>query len=420
MPHAPRPLADPACFDPDRFAAHGYPHDIWARMRRETPVAWLDDGVREPFWAVTRYEDVAAIGRNSDDFKSGAGITILRKDMLTGGTIERSVPLMLTMDPPEHQKNRMILRERFKPSVMRALEVHILERCREIVDSVAARRVALAAAGADPTIEFVADIAMRLPMDVILELLGVPTSDRDQLFEWSNAVVGSEDPDYGDVAVPRESIAAAQAGMFGYFAKFIAARRADPREDLVSLLVAARIDGEPLSDREILGFCFLLAIAGNETTRNATSSAMLTLIEHREAMTTLIEQPAAMPAAVEELLRWVAPIVYMARTATRDLELAGQPVAAGEKVVMFYPSANRDEDAFADAARFDIARKPNRHFTFGHGRHACLGNDLARIELRAVLTEILRQFPGIALAGPVERLRSNFVGGIKKMPVMLG
>lgn len=413
-----RPLADPAMFDPDRFASHGYPHDIWERMRRESPVAWHDDGIRQPFWAVTRYDDITAIGKDSDNFISGPGVTILRKDQIVEGQTSR-VPLMLTMDPPEHHKNRMILRDRFKPSVMRALEAHIIERCREIADDVAAARVAAAAAGQEPVIDFVDAIAMRLPLDVILELLGVPTDDRDQMYEWSNAVIGSEDPEYGDVDLPREAIATAQQAMFGYFARFIAQRRAAPREDLVSLLVEARIDGAPLTDIEILGFCFLLAIAGNETTRNATSGAMLALIEHPEARGILTADPSQMAPAVEELLRWVTPIVYMARTATRDIDVGGQMVREGEKVVLFYPSANRDESVFDDPFRLDVARKPNRHLTFGFGRHSCLGNDLARIELRAVLTEILERFPQLELAGPVSRLRSNFVGGIKRMPVRL-
>jgi cytochrome P450 len=412
-----RPLAEPDCFDPDYFAANGYPHGIWSIMRKDQPVAWVDDGVREAFWAITRYDDIVTIGKDSESFINAPGVTIMRRDVLAQGDMPRSVPLMLTMDPPEHLKNRMVLRERFKPSIMRALEAHIVERCRDIADSVAAARVSNAS-GTDE-IDFVDAIAMRLPLDVILELLGVPTDDRDQMYVWSNAVIGSEDPDYGDMSKPREAIAAAQRAMFGYFATFIAQRRVAPRDDLVSLLVAARIDGEPLNDSEILGFCFLLALAGNETTRNATSGAMLALIEHPEAMRSLIDGTAPMPEAVEELLRWVAPIVYMARTATRDVDIGGQTICAGEKVALLYPSANRDEEAFADPFRLDIGRKPNRHLTFGFGRHSCLGNDLARIELRAILTEILKRFPGIHLAGPVTRLRSNFVGGIKAMPVRL-
>ena len=385
MAFAQRPLADPACFDPDRFAAHGYPHESWRRMRAETPVAWHDDGVREPFWALTRYADITAVGKDSDNFRSASGVTILRRDQMVEASAPR-VPLMLTMDPPEHHKNRMVLRERFKPSVMRALEEHIVLRCREIADDVAAARIH--AVDPDAPIDFVEAIAMRLPLDVILELLGVPTTDRDQMYLWSTAVIGSEDPEYGDQDLPREAIMAAQQAMFGYFATFIARRRAAPKEDLVSLLVEARIDGTPLTDREILGFCFLLAIAGNETTRNATSGAMLALIEHPAARQALTADPSLMPTAVEELLRWVTPIVYMARTAAHDVEIGGQKIAAGEKVVLFYPSANRDEAVFERPFELDLSRKPNRHLTFGFGRHSCLGNDLARIELRAAMSEL--------------------------------
>ena len=413
-----RPVADPDCFDPDYFARNGYPHEVWARMRHETPVAWHDDGIREPFWAITRYDDIKTIGKDNANFVSGPGVTILRKDQMDAAQ-PKSVPLMLTMDEPEHGKNRKLLRDRFKPSVMRALEAHIVERCNEIANDVVRVRLAAVEAGSEPTIEFVDAIAKRLPLDVILELLGVPTEDRDRMYEWSNAVIGSEDPDYGNVALPREAIQAAQQAMFAYFMTFIAARRRAPRDDLVSLLVEARIDGEPLTDMEILGFCFLLAIAGNETTRNATSGAMLALFEHSEQRERLIADRASMNVAVEELLRWVTPIVYMARTATSDVEIGGQTVRSGEKVVMFYASGNRDETAFENADELDLGRKPNRHLTFGFGRHSCLGNDLARIELRAVLDEIFSRFPNISLAGEVERLRSNFVGGIKVMPVKL-
>ena len=413
-----RPTAPREAFDPDHFAANGYPHEVWAKLRAEAPVAWYDDGIREPFWAITRYRDIMTVGRDAQTFINAKGVTILRKDQMDGAAMGASIPLLLTMDPPEHGKQRGVLRDRFRPSIMQALDEHIRKRCHEIVDDVAARRISQAA-DAD-TIDFVDAIAMRLPLDVILELLGVPTSDRDQMYIWSNAVIGSEDPEYGNVEMPRDAIMAARMGIFGYFSKFIAERRAKPGEDLVSLLCQARVDGEPLTDIEVLGYCFLLMLAGNETTRNATSGAMLALIEHPEAMRQLRDNPELMPTAVEELLRWVAPIVYMARSVVKDTEIGGQPIRAGEKVVMFYPSANRDESIFEDATRLDLTRTPNEHLTFGFGRHRCLGNDLARIELRAVIGEVLRRFPEISLVGEVSRLRSNFVGGIKHMQVRLG
>ncbi|MFC3712547.1 cytochrome P450 [Sphingoaurantiacus capsulatus] len=413
-----RPTAPREAFDPDYFAANGYPHDVWAKLRAEAPVAWYDDCIREPFWAITRYADIMTVGRDAQTFINAKGVTILRKDQMDDQAMANAVPLLLTMDPPKHGKQRGVLRDRFRPNIMAALDEHIRKRCHEIADDVAARRLS-AAADADK-IDFVDAIAMRLPLDVILELLGVPTSDRDQMYIWSNAVIGSEDPEYGNVEMPRDAIMAARMGIFGYFSKFIAERRAKPGEDLVSLLCEARVDGEALTDIEVLGYCFLLMLAGNETTRNATSGAMLALIENPAAMQQLRDNPELMPTAVEELLRWVAPIVYMARSVAKDTEIGGQKIAAGEKVVMFYPSANRDESVFENPTHMDLTRTPNEHLTFGFGRHRCLGNDLARIELRAVMTEVLRRFPEISLAGPVSRLRSNFVGGIKHMPVRLG
>ena len=402
-------------FDPDYFAANGYPHDVWAWMRAHAPVARYDVPGRQPFWAITRYQDIVTIGRDPQlNFISAPGVTVLRTDQ---PPVQSPLQLLLTMDPPQHGKHRGVMRDQFRPRAMQALDEHIVQRCREIADAVVAARLSKAQG---QVVDFVDAVAMRLPLDVILELLGVPTTDRDQMYAWSNAVVGSEDPDYGDVATPHEAIVAARQGIFGYFMKFITERRASPRDDLVSVLVQARVDGEPLTDMDVLGYCFVLMIAGNETTRNATSSSLLALFEHPEAMAELTADPSLMPTAVEELLRWVAPIVYMARTAARDVEIGRQKIAEGDKVVMFYPSANRDEAVFADPTKFDIRRTPNEHLTFGFGRHRCLGNDLARIELRAVMSEVLRRFPNIRPAGEVSRLRSNFVGGIKALPVDFG
>ena len=397
-------MAPVESFDPDYFAANGYPHDVWAWMRENAPVARYDVPGRQPFWAITRYKDIVSIGRDPQlNFISAPGITILRTDQ---PAVRSPLQLLLTMDPPQHSKHRGVMRDQFRPRAMQALDDHIVQRCREIADAVASARLSKAQGD---VVDFVDAVAMRLPLDVILELLGVPTSDRDQMYAWSNAVVGSEDPDYGDVDTPHEAVLAARQGIFGYFMKFITERRAAPRDD-----------GEPLTDMDILGYCFVLMIAGNETTRNATSGALLTLFEHPQAMAELTADPSLMPTAVEELLRWVAPIIYMARTATKNVEIGGQMIPEGDKVVMFYPSANRDPEVFANPTLFDIRRNPNEHLTFGFGRHRCLGNDLARIELRAVLSEILRRFPNIRPAGQPSRLRSNFVGGIKYLPVDFG
>lgn len=402
-------------FDPGFYATHGYPHEAWTRLRREDPVHFMDDPERGPFWAVTRYEDIVTVGRDARRFISSPGVA-LNKLNDSSEMSSFSIPMILMMDPPKHGKYRGVVRDRFTPPAMKGLEEHIVAKTREIVDDVARRRLEAAADGGE--IDFVTSVAARLPLDVILELLGVPVEDRDDVFAWSNAVIGSEDPEFGSEAAPRDVILKSAMAFFEYFSKHVATKRAAPKDDLVSTLIAGRVDGEPLADMDILGFCFLLALAGNETTRNATSGALMALIDHPEAAATLRQTPDMLPVAVEEMLRWVAPIIYMARTAAEDTELAGRRIAKGDKLVLFYPSANRDESVFPDPFRFDITRTPNEHLTFGFGRHRCLGNDLARIELRSIMSEVIRRFPDIRLAGPVSRLRSNFVGGIKHLPVI--
>lgn len=405
-------------FDEDYYAANGYPYEAWAELQRDCPVYRHEDGIHLPFWAFTRHKDIMMVGKDSENFSNADGVTILKLAQSQTRSSSIGFPLLLEMDPPKHFQYRMVVRDRFIPSAMRALERHIVNKCAEIADGVAASRISLAADNGN--VDFVMEVAAKLPLDVILELLGVPVSDRDQMFIWSNAIIGSNDPEYGDATRPGASIDKAKREIFDFFSKHIADRRARPGDDLVSLLVSSRIHGEPMNDLEILGFCFILALAGNETTRNATSGAMLTLMENPEQMRELQTDADLMIPAVEELLRWVAPIIYMARTAVKDVEIHATKISAGEKVVMFYPAANRDQAVFVNPSILDFRRKPNKHVTFGYGRHVCLGNELARIELRAILKTILARFPSIKQAGPVERLRSNFVGGIKHLPVNFG
>ena len=404
-------------FAPDHYATHGYPHAAWTRLRREEPVYWAEQADTESFWAITRHEDIQAIERDARTFINSKGVTIGKAgDFKTTAAV--GIPMMLMMDAPEHNKYRGVVRRRFTAHAMAELDAHIVAKCRTIADDVVRTRIA--AAAEHRNFDYVTSIAARLPLDVILELLGVPTDDRDQMFIWSNQIIGSSDPEYGDQAAPEQVLSKARIEIFGYFSQHVASRRVAPKDDLVSLLVGARIDGEPMRDLDILGFCFLLMIAGNETTRNAASGALLALMENPEEMHALRTDAALMPTAIEELLRWVSPIIYMSRTVTSDITVHGKKMACGDKVVLFYPSANRDEGVFTNPFRLDLTRTPNNHLTFGFGRHHCLGNELARIELRAVITETLRTFPDIRLAGPISRLRSNFVGGIKRMPVAVG
>jgi cholest-4-en-3-one 26-monooxygenase len=245
-------------------------------------------------------------------------------------------------------------------------------------------------------------------------MIGVPLEDRHKVFDWSNKMIGFDDPEY---QASKEVPHIASMEMFMYANQLALARKGAPRDDLVSVLMEAEVDGEKLSEAEFDAFFLLLSVAGNETTRNLISGGMLALIQHPEERERLLADPSLMPKAVEEMLRWVSPVMYFRRTAMRDAEISGQPIREGDKVTLWYGSANRDETKFEHPERFDVGRHPNEHLAFGLGHHFCLGANLARLEIQIMFEEILRRLPDIQLAGPVERLRSNFINGIKRMPV---
>jgi cholest-4-en-3-one 26-monooxygenase len=262
--------------------------------------------------------------------------------------------------------------------------------------------------------DFVTEIAAELPLRVIAEFLGVPQEDRFKVFELSNRLIGFDDPEFTH-SFHDGKVAAME--MYLYAQQMAEQRRGRPGTDLTSVLLQGEVDGQHLSESEFNAFFLLLAVAGNETTRNLISGGMLALIEHPEQRARLLADMTLLPTAVEEMLRWVSPVMHFRRTATRDTEIRGQQIATGDKVVMFYPSANRDEEVFPDGDRFNVARTPNDHLAFGIGEHFCLGSNLARLEIRIIFEELLTRLPGMELAAPAERLRSNFISGIKRMPV---
>jgi cholest-4-en-3-one 26-monooxygenase len=312
---------------------------------------------------------------------------------------------MLNMDPPQHTKHRRLVSKGFTPKIIRDMERHIRDITTDIIDGVIERGEC----------DFVTDIAAELPLRVILEMMGVPKEDRHKIFDWSNHLIGFDDPEY---ATSAETGREAAAEMFFYANTLAVDRRACPREDVISTLLAAEVDGEHLSEMEFDAFFLLLAVAGNETTRNLISGGMLTLFQHPDQFAQLKADPSLLYTGVEEMLRWVTPVMYFRRTATRDTELRGVKISEGDKVCIYYGSANRDEDYFPDGDVFDIRRNPNPHVTFGPGgAHFCLGANLARLEIKVMFEEILKRLPDIQLAGEPQRLRSNFIAGIKHMPV---
>jgi len=397
--------------DPDVFV-RGEQHELFRRLRREAPIAWNEgwegEGFTFPgFWNITKYADIVAISRDPQTFISSHGITM-------GTTPENATPaaglgkMLITTDPPRHVRLRRLVNKGFTPRAVAALEPHIREIARGIIDDIAPKGQC----------DFVTEAAALLPLAVICELMGVPKSDWKLMFELTNKVLGGGDPEYqAEGADVMQTIAEGHMRMFQYFVGMVMERRRQRKEDLVSLLVDADVDGDKLTDEEILYFCYLLILAGNETTRNAIAGGLLALFEHPDQREKLQKQPELLPTAVEEILRWTSPVSHMARTAMRDVEMRGVTIRKGDQLILWYPSANRDEEIFPDGDQFRIDRSPNDHIAFGIGEHFCLGAGFARLEIRVMFDELLRRLPDIEQAGPAERLKSTFIGGIKHLPV---
>jgi cholest-4-en-3-one 26-monooxygenase len=292
----------------------------------------------------------------------------------------------------------------FTPRVIARLEPRIREIARAILDRIAPQG----------RCDFVRSVAAELPLQVIAELMGIPHEDRDKVFDWSNRLIGFDDPEF-QTSIDDGKQAAME--MWIYANMLGEARKGKTGEDLVSILMNGEVDGARLTEMEFDSFFLLLAVAGNETTRNLIAGGMLALIEHPEQRARLLKDPSLTASAVEEMLRWVTPVVHFRRTAMRDTELRGVKIKENDKVVIYYTSANRDEDVFPDPFTFDVGRKPNEHLAFGVGQHFCLGNSLARLEIRVMFEELLKRLPDTELAGPVRRLRSNFINGFKELPV---
>ncbi len=383
--------------------AQSMPHEAFTALRKHDPVLWHTEPGGPGYWALTRYEDIVTISSDSSLFSSERGGTNIEDMPEDAMTLLRTI--LINMDPPRHTKYRRLVATGFTPKIVSQTEPHVREITKRIVDNIARKG----------SCDFVTDIAAQLPLAVICEMLGVPEEDHAKVFDWSNRLIGFDDPEYNTSA---EDGRIAATEMFVYAHGLAAERKARPKADIISILMGTEIDGDLLSEADFDGFFILLAVAGNETTRNLISGAMLALIEHPEQRARLLADPALMTTAVEEFLRWVSPLIYFRRTLSRDVVVGGQQMREGDKVAMYYPSGNRDEAIFEAGEAFDITRSPNPHMAFGGGgSHFCLGASLARLEIRCMFEELLRRLPDIELDGPVQRLRSNFINGIKHMPV---
>ncbi len=388
-------LLSPASF------ATGQPHDQYRWLRENAPVRWCDEPDGRGFWAVTRHADVWAVDRDFQAFSSEP--TIMIPDPPPGqGQGFGPYKMMLMMDPPEHTGFRKLIRQEFTLPAARLREDRIKALARQIVDAVIDKG----------SCDFVGEVAGEMPSFVIAELMGLPLEDGRELYKLTETIHTAPE------ALPPGAGGAAVAKMFEYGSGVIAEKRARPGDDLASRLLACEVDGRKLEDMEFLLFFLLLVDAGGDTTRNLLSGGLLALMEHPGQFAWLLaDLDERLPVAREELLRWTSPVIYMRRTARHDVELAGEQIRKDDKVVMYFGAANRDPAVFAVPEALDLAREPNPHIAFGTGPHGCLGQHIARIEIDAMLSEVLSRMTGFELAAPPEWLPSNFISGPKTMPL---
>lgn len=399
---------DPATVDvasPEHYGRNGYPHAEWTWLRRHAPVFWYDRPNADPFWAITKHADIVEIGKQPLIFLNAPRMAVFTNDLPPPP--EGQSRHLLNMDPPDHARYRRVTSSWFTPRAIRAMDDKVTRVTNDVLDEAAERTDG----------DFVRDISARITIAVIAEMLGVPRSDWQLLFRWTNEIIAPQDPEFQHGSTPYETLERARLDLFTYFHNLSTERRDRPTDDIVSVVANGAVNGEMLAPVELLSYYLLLVVAGNETTRNAMTGGMLALLENPGEWDKLRRNPALLDCAVEEIVRWTTPVIQFARTATSDYELRGTVIREGQSLCLFYPSGNRDEDVFPDPFVFRVDRSPNPHIGFGMGEHVCLGAHLARLELRRALGALLERLEECELSGSVERVQSSFVGGIKRAPM---
>jgi len=397
--------------EPRAYADEPRLHAALAELRSQTPVAYVDVPGYYPFWAITKHADVMAIERDNELFINAPQPMLITKEkddlakanLAAGGGIRT----LIHMDDPLHRDIRKIGADWFRPKAMRALKERVDELAKIYVDKLVEK---------GPECDFVQEVAVNYPLYVILSLLGLPESDFDRMLKLTQELFGNDDDEMGRGS-SAEELNAVILDFFNYFTELTADRRANPTEDLASAIANAKLNGEYLNDVDCLSYYVIVASAGHDTTSAAISGGLLALTENQDQLARLKADMSLMPLATEEIIRWSAPVKEFMRTATRDTEVRGVPIKEGESVLLSYVSANRDEEIFENADKFDVGRDPNKHLSFGYGVHFCLGAALARMEINSFFTELIPRLESIELAGDPEFMATTFVGGLKHLPI---
>jgi hypothetical protein len=397
------------------YATQGVPHALWTRLRTESPVHWCTPAGFEPFWAITRHADICEISKRPDTFSSARGIAMLPEAQETVVREQNqglgAMRVIIEMDPPEHRSFRNVTSPVFTPRAVKAMDGVIRTSAREIVDR-------LAGETGEGECDFASDVAAAHPLRILSTMLGVPQESEPDILRLTNQLFASEDPDLQREGEDRrQALLELGLELYQLFDAIIQDRRAHPRDDLASLLANATIDGEPMGPMETLGYFLITFTAGHDTTKNALVGGMRVFLDNPEEFQKLRRHPELLDSAVEEVVRWTSPVNHMKRKVTEDYELRGQKLRAGDWLVMFYASANRDEEVFEAPFEFRIDRNPNPHLAFGIGEHFCLGANLARRSQRALWHELAQRMEWAELAAEPEQIHSAFVVGLKKLPM---
>jgi hypothetical protein len=392
--------------DPRSYSELGYPHAEWKALRK-LPLTYFEPEGWQPYWAITKHADVIEVSKQPERFLNGPGMTIIRKREEESQGSFMQMRTIINMDQPDHRKYRKVASPWFTPRALGRLDPLVKATARELVDSL----------GREGECDFVQTIASIHPLKVIARILGVPEQDEPFILRITNELFGAEDPEFQRSEDFMEHRRALGMDFFNYFTKVLEARRKAPRDDLASVIANAQVDGQPMGVMETMGYCLITFTAGHETTRGGIGGGMLALIEHPEQRERLAKNLALLPLAVDELIRYVTPVTHMVRTATEDYALRGSTIRKGDKLVIFYASANRDEEVFEAPDELRIDRNPNPHLAFGVGEHFCLGSHLARKTTGSLLRELIGRLEHVELAGRPERTASNLVPGLKHLPI---